>query len=108
MQWRVAEVARQVDDRVGLEAVAAGRRAPPAALEASFTEGGAALRTAGFAVHPDKRVRDSRHAAPLGIELRGDSGLAGAERARRHALARLSLAAALRGFVHTIQMRVGF
>ena len=80
-----------VDDRVGLGAVTCGKRAGPPELEASFSDGADALRQTGFGVHPDKAIRNSSHAAPLGIEIRGDSGLAGAERARRHALARLSL-----------------
>ena len=86
-----------VDDRVGLGSVTAGRRAGPPALEASFEQGSAALRQAGFGIHPEKGVRNSRHAAPLGIEIRGDAGVAGAGRARRHALAKLLLEIARMG-----------
>ena len=72
-----------VDDRVGLGVVRRGQRRGPEALERSFEAGGAALQEAGFGIHDGKSVRNARHATPLGIEIRGDVGLAGAERARR-------------------------
>ena len=80
-----------VDDRVSLTAVPSGSRKPPAVAERSFREGGEALRRAGLSVHPDKGVRNAKHAAPLGIEIDGVRGRAGAERLRRHRLAHLSL-----------------
>ena len=86
-----------VDDRVSLTAVPAGTRTLPAVAERSFREGGEALRHAGLGVHPDKGVLNAKHAAPLGIEIDGVRGLAGAERLRRHQLAHLSLALGRQG-----------
>ena len=48
-------------------------------------------------MHPEKGVRNAKHAAPLGIEIDGVRGLAGAERLRRHQLAHLSLALGRQG-----------
>jgi hypothetical protein len=86
-----------VDDRVSLTAVPAGARKLPAVAERSFREGGKALLEAGLGVHPDKGVRNAKHAAPLGIEIDGVRGLAGAERLRRHHLNLISLGVCSQG-----------
>ena len=55
------------------------------------------MREAGLGVHPERGVRNAKHAAPLGIEIDGVRGLAGAECLRRHKLAHFSLAIAHQG-----------
>jgi hypothetical protein len=80
-----------VDDRVVLAKVAAAAVELPREVQAFLADGAAALRTAGLGFHPAKSVRNSPHANPLGMELKGDVGLGGAERLRRFQLVQLSL-----------------
>eukprot|EP00969_Alexandrium_andersonii_P174229 7703422-Alexandrium_andersonii.AAC.1 len=60
-------------------------------MQVAFEKGGEMLQQAGLAVHPKKRSRDSKHAAPLGREVLGVVGCVGAERLRRVAMADVSV-----------------